>query len=124
MGEMSKDSDTFSQGSPLSPILYSLFINDLCEVLNALKDTPGATRLYGRLFRCLLYADDIVLFSNFAHDMGNMLFTVEQHSFRNRYRFGIAKCETISSRENFQFLLYNQPLKAVTNSLIGISIPN
>jgi hypothetical protein len=71
------------QGSPLSPVLYALFVDDMVDKLNGMKDFPGATRLAGRLFRCLLYADD------------KMLSVVEEFSLHHRFRFGIKKCAVL-----------------------------
>ena len=76
------------QGSPLSPILYALFIDDIVSELNSMKAFPGPTRLDGRLFRCLLYTDDIAKFS-----------------LLHRLRFGIKKCAILQSNDISSFQL-------------------
>jgi hypothetical protein len=48
------------QGEVLSPTLFNLFINDLPENIPIDNDTP---LLENKDIRCLLYADDLVLFS-------------------------------------------------------------
>ena len=48
------------QGDILSPNLFNIFLNDLPLNLHAEADSP---QLDGRPIRCLLYADDLVLFA-------------------------------------------------------------
>ena len=67
------------QGENLSPILFSLYLNDLEHFLLH-KDLKGITiditnneiMIYMRLFT-LLYADDTVLMADSAEDMQNCL---------------------------------------------------
>jgi hypothetical protein len=110
------------QGSPLSRVLYSLFINDHVQDLNQLKAPPGATRLAGRLFQCLLYANDIVVLSNSEVDARRMLHAAEFHSLRNRYKFGIAKCQVISSKAVGPFHTYSQSLQFV-DEFVYLGVP-
>lgn len=101
------------QGSPLSPLLYSVFVDDLVDDLNSLVGTERLS-LGGRRFRCLLYADDIVLLSSSWSDLKKLLLICEDHSVRNRYRFGVRKCESVLScnREQSQELcLYGEALQ-------------
>lgn len=102
------------QGSPLSPILYSLFINDLIEDVNECNHWDGnLVKIGGRVFRCLLYADDIVLFSNNWDHLKEMLAICEDHSVRNRYRYGVSKCEAVLSKD----MLSRGPLKIYGEAL-------
>ena len=64
-----------------------------------MKALPGASRLGGRLFRCLLYANDIVIFSNDSSDLDRMLDVAEQFSLLHRFRFGIKKCAILQSND-------------------------
>ena len=55
------------QGECLSPFLFSMYLNDLeaTIILNGAKGTDiGMLKLF-----LLLYADDIVLFANFAIEL-------------------------------------------------------
>ena len=109
------------QGSPLSPILYALFIDDIVSELNSMKALPGASRLGGRLFRCLLYANDIVIFSNDSGDLDRMLYVAEQFSLLHRFRFGI-KSMLFCNRMTSGFQLYGETLPEM-NEFIYLGIP-
>ena len=50
------------QGDVLSPNLYKIFINDLPESLHV-TEPPGPAYIYNKPLYCLMYADNIVLFS-------------------------------------------------------------
>jgi Reverse transcriptase (RNA-dependent DNA polymerase)/Endonuclease-reverse transcriptase len=96
------------QGSLLSPLLYSVFINDLAEALNASGIKSGIS-IGGRLYRLLLYADDIVLMANSKSSLQKMLLICENHSEAKRYRFNVSKCEVVASAPG-NFTLYAEPL--------------
>ena len=51
------------QGDVMSPLLFNLFINDLPEHLGNFEDTPV---LNNKFINCLIYADDLVIFSKSA----------------------------------------------------------
>ena len=48
------------QGDVLSPNLFKLFLNDLPEIF---KNAPGSVNVNNNRVDCLMYADDIVIFS-------------------------------------------------------------
>ena len=85
------------QGSLLSPLLYSLFIDDLIESINKTTLTADGILLGGRRYLCLLYADDIVLLSTCKRTLNRLLAVCEEHSCRNRYVFSVTKCVVVTS---------------------------
>ena len=51
------------QGDVLSPTLFSIYINDFIDILNASKDEIDSVRLFDLELSPLIYADDILLMS-------------------------------------------------------------
>ena len=60
------------QGEYLSPLLFSLFLNDLEEQLFFLSGVQGLDVDMFKIFM-LLYADDIIIFANTADELQNSL---------------------------------------------------
>ena len=50
----------------MSPMLFNLFVNDLPNILGKDINTPT---LNSRKINCLMYADDLVIFSKSAHGL-------------------------------------------------------
>lgn len=97
------------QGSLLSPLLYSVFIDDIVDDINQLK-LKDAMSLGGRPYRILLYADDIVLMANSRLALQRMLDTCERHAALNRYRFNVPKCAVLSNVEHDPVRLHDQEM--------------
>ena len=106
------------QGSVLSPLLYSIFINTLPEALEA-----GPRIIVGSAaVNCILYADDIVLISNSATHLKLLLKMCEAHARRNRYAFNVAKCAVISP-DDVVFTLENQRIRRAESFIyLGVDI--
>lgn len=80
------------EGSVISPILYSVYINTLIQDLAT--NTPHCGVCIGQgvnqlRVRALLYADDVVLLAESAADLQAMLKVAENHANRNQYQFSV-----------------------------------
>ena len=104
------------QGSILSPLLYSLFIDDLTESLVCVK-----TKLRNQTMPCLMYADDIAIVTSTHEEMTEALSSCEMHSIRNNYRFNPSKCAIITN-DTMQFKLYGEDIPSV-DSFTYLGIP-
>ena len=60
------------QGDPLSPQLFSIYINGLVEELNLLH---MGVKIGEKYITCLLFADDIVIISETANQLQLLLHT-------------------------------------------------
>ena len=109
------------QGSPLSPILYSAFINDFVGALD--RESTGGVTLGGRRFNCLLYADDIVLLANDPMSLTKLLEAAEYHSVQNRYLFSIKKCRVVASIERNRIFRLNGEKLSFARSFVYLGLP-
>lgn len=83
------------QGSILSPILYSIFIDSLGRQLQ----NRGPGLLIGKYkapMNTLLYADDICLLASSKESLESLLKICEDHSQANCYHFNVGKCVILS----------------------------
>lgn len=71
------------QGSPLSPWLFNLFIDDLLQAVN-----PPPPQLPD----CLFYADDGVLIPALGREIPKLLAIVEDWTLKNRIALNVGKC--------------------------------
>ena len=96
------------QGSVLSPLLYSIYLDPLVEKLRAHgprisfpNDSTG--------INSLLYADDIALIASSPRDLRRLLTTAEEDSLERGYRFSPQKCIVVGM-DHSVFKLYDAPL--------------
>ena len=104
------------QGDSLSPTLFAIFVNDLAdEIKNSgigveieVEDLAGNIEL--SVLSILLYADDIVLFSQSEEDMQSLLSIVQRWCECWRLEVNLAKTNIMhvrskrKPRSNFMFL--------------------
>lgn len=82
------------QGSVLSPLLYSMFIDDMLAQVNRVHPTR-----IGRMpVSCLAYADDIVLFARTEEAMGRQLEVCAAYAEEHAFSFAPGKCEVVAGR--------------------------
>ena len=83
------------QGDTISPLLYSIFINGLVQVLNS--RFPDAIRVRGTLVVGFFFADDIVLLATSALQLQMMLDAVAEYARTWRFKFnpGLSKTAVI-----------------------------
>ena len=80
------------QGCILSPILFILFINDLCD---AIKKLNKGVAFGGRYLSILFFADDIVILAETKDDLEAMLLLVYEYSLKWRCKFNFDKCGVV-----------------------------
>ena len=98
------------QGSVLSPLLYSVYIDPLVEKLRSGPLIPFQ-EIEGGL-NCLLYADDVVLIAKSGRHLKLLLELAEEDSLARGYRFSPTKCAVISN-DNVPKRLYNADVPSV-----------
>ena len=103
------------QGGILSPILFTVYIN---EILESLKSSKKGCFLNGDFIGCIFYADDILLLSISYSEMQNMLSLCEKLSKKLDLKFNVLKSQFIRIGCKFKYVcadlvLYGQPLPRV-----------
>ena len=114
------------QGDNLSPTLFAIFVNDLAdEIKNSkigieieVEDLAG--NIERSVLNILLYADDIVLFSQNEEDMQSLLCIVQSWCESWRLEVNLAKTNIMHVRpkrkpsSNFMFLFNRRPVPYCT----------
>lgn len=98
------------QGSVLSPLLYSVFIDDLVQ---ALTEAGPGLRLGQVDFHGALYADDIAAVAEDRDKLQRVLDKAAHHSLQNGYRFNVGKCAAFLPAGSEPLHLYDQALPCV-----------
>ena len=81
-----------AQGSPISPLLFILFMNPLIERLRACRGVQFAAQAF---IRCLLFADDVCLAVESLEDLVGMLRICEEWAQEFGMSFNASKSEII-----------------------------
>jgi hypothetical protein len=98
------------QGSILSPVLYSVFINSLPQALREACNT-GCTLPNGTTVNSLLYADDVALIAR-PQDMLALLIACQNHSDYLGYRWSPSKCVIVNSSPHTTYQMYDTNIPA------------
>ena len=105
------------QGECLSPLLFSLFLNDIEEQFSH----SGVEGLHSGLFKIfmLLYADDMVIFSNTAEELQFGLDLLSDYCGRWKLKVNVSKTKVLIFRKggllprNLAFTYEDEPLEIV-----------
>lgn len=95
------------QGSTLSPLLYSIFIDGLLVELNQV----APLRVGGVHIACLAYADDLALVARNQRDAQKMLDIASRYAMEHNFKFAPAKCEVVSGVAEISVTIDGEPLK-------------
>jgi hypothetical protein len=105
------------QGGNFSPNLFNFFINDLPSYLQSCIDS---VKLHSQQLDCLMYADDIVIFSLSSEGLQNKLFSLESYCDDWGMKVNIKKTKVIISNKagrtiKHKFMYKNSELECVLN---------
>ena len=85
------------QGCMLSPTLFNLYLSDLPEFLNSSSSTDILLDDSERPINCLLYADDLVIFSRSANGLQTLLNKLESYCEKTELTVNLDKTKVIRS---------------------------
>lgn len=116
------------QGSILSPLLYSIFIDGIRDKLqsgNGMKIYEEPTSLGMMMgkrekFNCLLYADDIVLFGKNVEEVQKLVDLAQEYAAENHFEFNLKKWEFISPTSSDKISINGVPIKKAAFTYLGI----
>jgi len=82
------------QGCPLSPTLFSLYVNDLADSL------PGGVVIGNTTLKVLLYADDLVLLSESPEDLQHMINSLHTYCQNWGLKVNLSKSKIVVFRKS------------------------
>lgn len=111
------------QGSVLSPLLYSIYLDPLVEKLRTMGSRIRLPlKPVSEGINALMYADDIALIANSSRNLKRILELAEEDSIDRGYRFSPTKCVVVS-QDNTRYRLYGTDLtKENSFCYLGVDI--
>ena len=94
------------QGCVLSPILFSLFVNDLPEELH--QDELNRVSLMSKELNCLLFADDVVMLAESPHGLQKQLNALERYCNKWCLKVNIDKSKIMVCRNGGKLRNYEK----------------
>ena len=93
------------QGSHLGPLLFNLFINDICDVFSKVHS------------KFLLYADDLKIFLSFGNREDVLLLQYDLDRLiewcdTNKLDFNLSKCNVVRFSRKRDIILYDYKLNS------------
>ena len=88
------------QGDAISPRLFNIYINELPTAIHDSEDQNNIIVLWNRLIKCLLYADDLALFSTTAEGINKQLQKLHEFCKELELTVSIEKTETMYIHQN------------------------
>ena len=85
------------QGCPASPLLFSLYLDELQALLRDAADETDCPRLATLLIAILLFADDIALFSYFEKGLQRQLDVLQEFCAAQGLKLNVQKTKTMVS---------------------------
>ena len=115
------------QGCNLSPTIFNMYLNDLCQVLRMRNCDP--VKMGDKNLNSLMYADDIILFSNTKEGLQKSLNTCHQYFKTWKLQVNIKKTKVMvfnSSNKTIQSFHYGSENIEVVNKYkyLGIILSN
>jgi hypothetical protein len=111
------------QGSVLSPLLYSIYLDPLVAKLRTMGSRIRLpSKPVSEEINALMYADDIALIANSSRNLKRILELAEEDSIDRGYRFSPTKCVVVS-QDNTRYRLYGTDLtKENSFCYLGVDI--
>ena len=114
------------QGGTLSPHLYNVLIDTLCEQLEQrvgqMNNQQVIKMCDGKPIGGLMFADDVCLVTSDPQVLEELLGICKEHSRAWRYRWKPGKSETVSSDPDARFQLYGEEMVA-RQHLVYLGVP-
>jgi len=107
------------QGSAISPVLFSLYVNSLIKKLNSI-DVGLSIETYK--VNNLFYADDCVVFGKSFNEVQELLDICEEWAEEYGLKFAVPKCAVVGKCDD-TLCLYKRPLSVVQSyNYLGVAI--